>query len=237
MLRDGSTVFDARLDRLVQFDPRSRSFPIRALVADKPFRSYTWSVGAHLNQGAEGACVGFAFAHELNARPMVTPTDNRSAREAIYWESQKIDEWPGGSYPDASPRYEGTSILAGAKVCQNLGHFAEYRWAFSLNDLLLAIGYAGPAVLGINWYSGMFGPDSEGRIRPTGSIQGGHAILANRVAIKTSTRMVPQVWLWNSWGPGWGMNGACWLTFEDLDRLLHENGEACIPVMRRRPIS
>ena len=122
-LKDGTEVQDPRLGRLVQFDERSRGFPIRALVEGKPLRSYTWRVGAWLDQGAEGACVGFAFGHELYARPVVTPVSAGYAREEIYWKAQRIDPWPGGMYPDATPQYEGTSILAGAQVCQSLGPF------------------------------------------------------------------------------------------------------------------
>ncbi len=213
------------LGRRPFFDERSRAFPIRTLVAEKPLRSYTWSCGVNLDQGSEGACVGFAFGHEISARPLVQPVTNEYARD-VYLDAQKVDAWPGEDY-------SGTSVLAGAKVCQARGHFAEYRWAFGLSDLQLALGYAGPAVLGLNWYTGQMTPDSTGRIRPTGSIEGGHAILAYRVWLPNSTRPEGQVWLWNSWGSDWGKGGACWLTFADLERLLHEDGEAVVPIGRR----
>ena len=160
-LRDGTEAGDPRLGRLIQFDKRSRSYPIRTLVEGKPLRSYTWRVGVWLDQGAEGSCVGHAFAHELCARPVVTMVDHDYARRWIYFEAQKIDPWPGGMYPGGSPQYEGTSILAGAQVCQSLSHFVEYRWGFSLKDLLLAIGYAGPAVLGVDLVRGYGQPGSR----------------------------------------------------------------------------
>lgn len=227
-LKDGSEPSDPRLGRLVQFDPRSRSYPIRALVEGKPQRSYTWRVGAWLDQGNQGSCVGHAWAHELVARPAVCPVDGYLAR-SIYYEAQQIDQWPGGDYSGAQPVYAGTSVLAGAQVCQKLGYFAEYRWAFGLEDLILALGYAGPAVLGINWYEAMANPVADGRIRPHGDLFGGHAILAYSVNVRQA-----KVWLWNSWGANWGVDGACYLSFDDLDKLLHEDGEACIPVNRQR---
>lgn len=249
-LRDGTTTEDPRLDRLIQFDERSRQYPIRQLVAEKRPRSYTWSVrDTWLDQGREGACVGFSLAHELVARPMNAERINaRYARELIYWEAQKIDPWAGGAYPGAQPFYEGTSVLAGVKVCQALGHFTEYRWAFSLQDLVLGLGYKGPAVLGVWWWDGMWDTDNAGFIHPTGSRVGGHAILAYRVKLVPMTpgpgwsewtwgnidRDRSYIALWNSWGPDWGVNGTAKVTLTEMGQLLADDGEAAIPVGRSR---
>lgn len=223
-LRGGYKTDDPRLDRLPQFDKRSRNYPIRTLVPKKP-RGYTWSVNAWLDQGREGACVGFAWAHELVARPAIVPNVTELfARNAIYKEAQKIDEWAGEDY-------EGTSVLAGVKVIQRYGFIKEYRWAFGLEDLILALGYAGPAVLGVNWYAGMGQADSDGFISPTGSLRGGHAILAKAVNVKQEF-----VTLHNSWGADWGLNGTAKIRFADLDRLLREDGEACVVMGRKRII-
>ena len=35
-----------------------------------------------------------------------------------------------------------------------------------------------------------------------------------------------RVWAINSWGPNWGLKGRFSLSWKDLDRLLHEDGEA-----------
>jgi hypothetical protein len=148
----------------------------------------------------------------------------------VYWRAQQIDEWEGGEYPGASPRYAGTSVLAGAKVIKSLGYIQEYRWAFSLEDLRLTIGYRGPAVLGLNWYEGMFDTDADGYIRPTGELAGGHAILAY-----ANSERHKRISLWNSWGRGFGRDGMAYISYDDLDRLLHEQGEACVPVVRAAP--
>lgn len=229
ILKDGTTTTDKRLDRLISFDDRSKQYPIRTLVGDKPLRSYTWGLNTRLDQGPDGACVGFSWSHEMAARPYAVPGITYQTALATYHQAQQIDEWEGGSYPGASPFYEGSSVLAGAKAVAAQGHMKEYRWAFSLNDALLALGYQGPGVLGCNWYSGMFNPDTKGFIRPTGSLAGGHAIIVRGVSVKN--RLVT---LTNSWGTSWGRNGDCFMTFEDFEELLMNQGEFCIPVQRNR---
>ncbi len=229
-LRDGSKVKDARLARLVHFDKRSRKYPIRAAVGAKKPRSFTWSCDKWLDQGAEGACVGFSMTHELVARPAPVTKGMTStfAREKVYWEAQKLDPWAGGSYPGAKPQYEGTSVLAGAQVLQKLGYITEYRWAFGLDDLILAVGYAGPAVLGLNWYEGMFDVSPCGHVHVSGELSGGHAILCNGVNVKEGYFN-----LHNSWGKSWGHGGDARITFEEMDKLLRENGEAVVPMFRK----
>lgn len=229
---NGEQPADPRLGRMIAFDERSRDYPIRALYAPKAPRSYTWRVNTFLDQGQEGSCVGHAWAHELCARPVETIVDHDYAM-TIYFHAQELDDWPGGAYAGASPRYDGTAVIAGAKAVSMAGHMTEYRWAFGLDDLVLALGYAGPAVLGVNWHEGMFRPDPDGRIRPSGVVSGGHAILAHRVVSPRPGR-IGQIWLHNSWGPGWGLGGECWMTFDDMAQLLSEDGEACIPVGRKK---
>lgn len=212
---------DPRLDRLEQFDSRSRDYPIRALIGTRPPRSYTWRPRtAPLDQGREGACVGFAWAHELAARPHVVPTDDSTAR-SIYRRAQQLDEWPGEAY-------SGTSVLAGVKACRELGYYPEFRWAFGPDDVISAIGWAGPVVLGVPWYESMYDTDPDGYVSIGGRVVGGHAILAYSVSVKGGF-----VRWQNSWGPGYGHNGVGRLRFADLARLLSEGGEACIPVRRR----
>jgi hypothetical protein len=222
-LKNGMTATDPRLGRIPQFDKRSLEFPIVEIMSTEQIakpRSYTWRVDKWLNQGRESSCVGFSWTHELAARPMVVPSVDADYARKIYKAALKVDEWPGEDY-------EGSSVLAGAKVVQSLGHIEEYRWAYSLDDLILAVGYKGPAVLGINWYNGMFDTDGEGWVKPEGGQAGGHAILCYKVNVKQKFFC-----LWNSWGESWGSNGTCKVSFDDMARLLDEQGEACIPVHR-----
>lgn len=224
-LKNNKTTSDPRLDRIPQFDDRSKAFHVMSVIdpkqAKKP-RSYTWSVDQWLDQGQEGACVGFAWTHELIARPVKFGSATEDYARDIYHQAQDVDEWPGHDY-------EGTSVLAGAKVTESLGHICMYHWAFDLSDLILSVGYKGPAVLGINWYEGMFDTDKDGFIHVSGEIAGGHAILCHRVNVK-----LKEFTLWNSWGKTWGQNGTCKVSFSDMERLLSEQGEACIPGHRHK---
>lgn len=218
------------LDRVIQFDERSRNFPIRQLVGVRPLRSYTWRCRKTLDQGYDGACVGFGVTHELIARPAeVIGLDATYAKQNIYWEAQKIDPWDGGAYPGAPFFYEGTSVLAGVKIAHNLGWMESYRWSFTFSDFQQGLGYHGPAVIGVNWYEGMFEPDANNYIQPTGSLAGGHCVLVNGIDIKRQRFKIH-----NSWGPNWGVNGECYISFTDMERLLKEDGEACFFVKRRK---
>jgi hypothetical protein len=228
-LKGGFQTQDRRLDRLPQFDERSRGFAAIDAIDTRTPRSYAWSCQKWLDQGVEGACVGYSLGHELACYPIKeVGVTNEYARQRLYWRAQQIDPWEGGSYPGATPYYEGTSVLAGLKAAQELGHFAEYRWAFGLNDLILAVGYSGPAVLGINWYEGMFDPDDRGFIHPTGQVMGGHAILCTSVSL-----YFKRFRLHNSWGIEWGRNGTCYVSFDDMAKLLAEGGEAALPRLRK----
>jgi hypothetical protein len=230
-MRDGTEVSDPRLGRLIQFDERSRDYSIRKIVTWQPLRSRTYRMPRNegvLDQGREGSCVGFGVTNEIRATPRsARGLDGTFAREKIYWPAQRDDPWAGGAYPGATPFYEGTAVLAGVKAAVQLGYYGAYHWAFSERDLALAIGWVGPAILGLNWYTGMFSPDDNGFIRPTGQVEGGHCILAlgynNRSGYYT---------LLNSWGPSWGIRGRCYVRTKDMVTLLQDSGEACIVTER-----
>jgi len=229
-LRDGSVVQNAQFDRIEQFDEKSRGYSIGDLRrVGTGLRSYTWRCNDWFDQGTEGACVGFALGHELAARPAeVKGLDYDYLLKEIYWSAQKNDPWDGGSYPGATPNYSGTSVLAGVKRVKELGFIEEYRWAFNTDDLLYGLGRNGPAVLGIPWYYDMYFPDNTGYIKTTGNAVGGHAILARAINVKKGI-----VTLRNTWGRGWGKDGDCYITFEDLDGLLKQRGEACFLLRRK----
>lgn len=233
-LRGGYTTIDPRLDRIPQFDEQSRSFPIRAVMAPViPRTPRLWAPPTQvLDQGSEGACVGFGWAAELAASPHRKVAMDNSSALTLYHRAQMMDEWPGESY-------SGTSVLAGAKACAEDGLVAEYRWAFGIDDVVDALVTHGPVVLGIPWYDSMYETRLSGLVDVSGRVVGGHCIMAYgyhpRMRIRGEgwfTRH--EVILWqNSWGASYGRNGRGYVRVEDLDRLLRESGEACIPTETR----
>jgi hypothetical protein len=253
-LKGGFTTKDPRLDRIYAQDLSSLNFLVRRTMTEvqKKPRSYTWFVGQWLDQGQEGACVGFGYSHELCAKPVhVIGVSDRFAREQIYWEAQKKDPWPGGSYPGATPQYEGTSVLTGAQILTELGFYTGYNWGITVQEIALAIGYKGPAVLGITMYEQMMDPNKDGFLVPEGSEVGGHCILAHSVTIKYKGFIgwISRNWndvdldksyvtVWNSWGPSWGDKGTAKISLRSMEKLIVEDkGEACFPVRNTRKVA
>jgi hypothetical protein len=214
------------LGAIQQFDERSRNYPVKALLTDAPKkpRSYTWECEITLDQGASPSCVGHAFAHEMAARPSKYLGITSEVAMGLYKTAQTLDEWPGEDYA-------GTSIIAGVKATMQTypGVYGGYRWGFGLDDLLMTLSYVGPCVLGINWHADSYFPDTNGLITPTGIQHGRHAILAKGIAVKRKLIRIQ-----NSWGPGWGKGGDCFISFDAMDQLLRAGGECCVPLSRKR---
>jgi hypothetical protein len=218
------------------FDKRSKQFPVSAILPREQELKFTlWKNGPIIDQGSEGACVGFGWTAETMAGPIQikltditkegVPHDPTDFAHYVYKNAQKVDQWPGEDY-------SGTSVLAGAKVLMGLGILHEYRWAFSVNDIVGALMSHGPVVLGVNWYQGMYrAPD--GKLQIFGSKVGGHCLLA--IGYNPSSEKFDgkeTIFLQNSWGKGWGIDGIAEMTLEDLNRLVNEGGEACVPLAR-----
>lgn len=209
---------DPRLGRLEHFDIRSRAYPVT--LPPKPLRSYTWRGGPVTDQGREGACVGHGWTGELTARPKPVHMDKPDEyAHFLYRRCQQIDPWPGDDY-------DGTSVLAGAQELKARRLIGGYEWAFTFDAALMAIAYRGPVVLGIPWYDSMY-EAAGGTVRVGGSMVGGHCILARGVSLRRRS-----VLLRNSWGKSYGIGGDAWIGFDDLRRLLREDGEAVIPTGR-----
>jgi hypothetical protein len=226
---------DRKLDWVPQFDPRSRGYGIRAVVRQGIVvpRTVMWREGVVLDQGSEGACVGFAWMAEALAEPVMPepqPMVAAANRKAIsyYKMAQKLDDFPGEDY-------SGTSVLAGAKVMKREGWIDGYRWCFSIDEVRDALISQGPVVIGVPWYESMYQTDAHGLVKIEGQQVGGHAILLtgydrNRL-IGDQTL---EVFRWrNSWGSSYGVNGSAYITCEDLSSLLDQGGEACVPIGRK----
>lgn len=226
-----------KMDRRVAFDERSRAYGIRPLVAGAVRQTTLHDVPRPLplDQGSEGACVGFGWSAQLAVGPIFNPASNLYA-QAYYQAARTIDQLAGRYFPD------GASVLAGAEVGRRRGLFTGYRWAFGVDDVIDTICAKGPVVLGLDWYEGMYQTEDEGRVRIHGARVGGHCILATGY-VHGHPRWGGNWVRWtNSWGHAYGVQGNGFIRVDDLAGLLAANGEACIadevaPVIPRPRLS
>lgn len=227
-------IADLGLGRLTSPDSRDNNFLARELFqAELIARKYRgWS--AHISslyQASRPHCVAFSWMHFLVDAPMthkvivsepglaemvIRGTQNSIATDEFYKACQMIDEWPGEDY-------DGTSVRAGAKVLQKMGLISEYRWAFTLQDMINCVLEQGPVIVGTNWYRGMSIPGKNFFIAPDGPLDGGHAYKVDGVNVPAKRFRIK-----NSWSSSWGNRGFAYMTFANMERLLNEDGEACI---------
>lgn len=106
------------------------------------------------------------------------------------------------------------------------GTILGYYWTGKAEDVARAIlNDVGPVLLGLYWRHSMDAPMPDGSVTVDGAKIGAHCVLVvgydhKRAAFRCL----------NSWGAGWGQRGRFWITMADMQRLLDEGGEACLPV-------
>lgn len=229
MSGDGS---ERVLDWRKSADPRNSFFPVSAVLPSRVGRRVRrWRAGPVLDQGAEGACVGFGWTGELMSTPVGVKiaVPDAFARQ-VYRLAQRIDEWPGESY-------SGTSVLAGAKVVARNGYVLGYRWATSVDDVVSSVVEFGPVVIGVPWTAPMFHPRPSGIVDIDGGVLGGHCVVIT--GYHPGQRFKGEGWLArhevlrfrNSWGTGYGRGGDGYFRVADFETLLAD-GEACVPMLR-----
>lgn len=213
------------LGRVQHYDERNEGFRIRSIVSAPALKSRNYyDNGWWGNQGNAPACTAFAATHYRDAGPVRPKTRGVAPIDplALYAQIQAQDRKEGRVYA------EGATSLAMAKVMKSLGWIGEYRWGYTLDELITAVSTTDCVVVGTNWYDNMFTPvvDKKGRaiISVNGSIAGGHEYLITGISMKDELFRIK-----NSWGRDWGTKGRAWITFEDMRRLIEkEDGDACL---------
>jgi len=129
-------VFDVRPDRLdlrdYPYRPPLRSLPAR-YPADEAMRRWLPAyvkAGLVLDQGSEGACIGFGLACVVNYLLFVRHLEsgNRAQFQSVsprmlYELAKRYDEWPGETY-------EGSSCRGALKGWQKHGVCGESFWPY-----------------------------------------------------------------------------------------------------------
>ncbi len=215
-----SQVASRRLGRHVHFDERSRDYPVTRLLGPRAaIREKTWERRLPaLDQGSIGSCTGHAAAGLLATAPLSRPRVTGTTALNIYKRASRLDPFPG----QYTPTDKGSTVLAAMQALVKMRLIRRYHWCFGLQDVLRALAELGPVEVGVNWYEGFDEPDSRGRVHVAGESRGGHAF--ELLGVDPAQRTVTAI---NSWGPGWGRDGRFTFSWDDLDRLLHEEGEAC----------
>jgi hypothetical protein len=182
-----------------------------------------------LDQGSEGACVGFGLAAELSADPIMLPTGAPFAQH-LYELAREQDRQMGLVIPS------GATVLGGLRAATAIGQIQGFAWAQSSQQLLDAVLRHGSVVVGTDWRSGMDRLTPEFVARVTGGIRGGHcwAIVGYipRFPMRDWSGRVRYYQAYeaiNSWGPDYGRNGRFYVLRQEADRLIFaQGGEAAI---------
>lgn len=223
ILRDGSEVDDPRLGRVVEFDPLSLSeHPITdvltaAQVADPVTKLWQVGIPSPLDQGREGACVGYAFTHELMAEPVAVGGLSNAYALGAYRRAQNLD-----NFPNSQP---GTSVLAGAKTMKERGWYTRYTWCETEEEVAAAVSHVGPVVVGTNWHQDMYTVPRDGFVTATGRVVGGHCWLLVGLNVEGGY----YDWI-NSWGLKYGKRGRAKIRREEFTKLWNRRGEGCVPI-------
>lgn len=212
------------LGRIVNHDPRSRWHANPTDAVSVHIANVRWDrFSPILDQGDLGCCTGCAMTGWLGCYPHITSKAagdryNLEFAHKLYSRATQIDPFPG-TWP---PTDTGSSGLAVAKAAKELKEISKYQWAFSADGLAKAL-QTGPAIIGVPWFEGMFTPDRDGRIWPTGGIAGGHEILVRGIIGRDFL-------LSNSWGTSWGLKGECLLPMDAWSTLRRNQADVTIPV-------
>lgn len=232
-------------------------YPIRGVLQADPstitvnrtFRLPWWHWDA--NQGKEGACVGFGTSMTA---AIVRTKENKEINGPKPW-TMRYDPWwlwnqakLKDGFPDTNPGDDnGTTVDAACQVARDLGlvkydkrfkdqgtpdpkqGFTTYRWATTVDEMRTAIAGGGPITIGVNWYHNFDTPEQVGKDwyigrGDLGPIRGGHCVCLYGASDRREAFR-----LCNSWGRDYPLT---WLTYETMQRLLNEEGEAAIITSR-----
>jgi hypothetical protein len=229
------------LGRHVEHDPRSIAYELsRDLFPKKLVSAKHDRLIPVLDQGNVGSCTGNDATGRTGTAPNYAPipadnkyrpsatdadADEKLARDTIYHMATQLDNVPG-TYPGQDT---GSTGLAAAKAVSKLGLIAGYQHAFNAETALAALTTF-PLGIGAAWLTGMDNPDSNGLVHVTGDVRGGHQFTADEIDVEKKL-----VGFTNSWGLGWGVGGRFFMSFDDFEAMLDNDGDVICYVPLSKP--
>ena len=213
----------------MRHDPRSWSYAFTAGDISTLSSARHLSKIPTLDQGQLGSCTGNAATKCLSYDPFwgepevqqVLGSDEAADERyavGVYSDATKLDDYPG-TYP---PQDTGSDGLSVAKVLKSRGVISGYQHAFSLEALVSALAEQ-PVIVGTPWHQDMFHPAADGKQKITGAVAGGHEYCLDELDVENQ-----RIWMQNSWGEQWGVQGRAYFTYDDMRSLLADSGDCTI---------
>jgi hypothetical protein len=179
------------------------------------------------DQGRIGSCTAHAalgcLVTEPFAKPGVTYTE-AACVELYRLETTLDDSLIPGHYP---PVDTGSTGPWSMQALIKQGRISSFRHTRGMRTALRML-HRGPVSLGVPWYESQFQVDSDDTIHvdQSSGLAGGHQICV--VGLDAERQLIR---IRNSWGPGWGDQGHAWLSWADLELLLHLGGDVVQPIL------
>lgn len=229
------------LGRNIRVDSRSLAYPFDASGITLVTTKHKRNIGP-LDQGQLGSCTGNAFVGNMACEPFFSTLSagmpyslTEDGAVKCYSDATRLDTYPG-SYPPDDTGSDGTAV---AQAGKNGGMISGYVHATNGPDARAALVKT-PIMIGVKWWNNMFTFDADGRVRVDRSsgLAGGHEISAEAIVVEEG-----KVWLTQSWGPSFGVTfdgvpGRFYLTFDDFDGLIEDQGDATVmvPLSQKPPV-
>jgi len=206
-------------------DPKSRNFrAVTGVMSLRTSRRWVLRNGV-LDQGEEGACVGHGTINAASTpRMRIILPDPQKTAFGMYYGSRRIDEWPGEDY-------DGTSVNAGCKLAVEFGLASGYRWCFGVEEVAQVILDKSPVIIGVNYLEDMFNPSPLGLVSVSGAVAGGHCMCVigfYRNGLAGLGINEPVFCVRQSWGTSFGAHGNIFITYDGMNKLLQDQGEAAV---------
>lgn len=173
------------------------------------FRNF--ALGPVYDQGDKPICVDCALRGLLAAEPV---KQSPFKEMEIYNGARKLDK--------TSSSIEGSKLDFAVDFLKEQGFIKEDFWTNKTDQVIDYLNKISPVVFSLPWYEKMNHPEKDGNLITKGPLIGFHAVLGFRY-----DGLKNKIYIRNSWGKNWGVEGNAYLTLDNLEKLMIKGGIAC----------